>query len=613
MAQKTEHTAEYANKAALLENFRIQWRILFLVLAIVAGVVGYQQYSEHRTILTQEEQRLQTQAKVVASNVERQLIATSLTLESLVKDVSSLRGSEDSTQVNRRLQMLSDAMPGIRTIFILDVEGTIVNSNREELIGRNFRARDYFATPEKENNPSKLYVSPPFKSVLGNYLINVSRVIPSSNGAFNGVVSAALSPAYFKVLLDSVLYAPDMQSSIVHGDGVRFMMVPDQGRYSGANLNVPGTFYTRHKASVRHENMFIETSPSYTTERIMAVHTVQPESLTLSKPLYINCSREYPAIFKQWWSDALLQALLFVLLCFAGVFGLTRLQKRQRVLEENLQKVMQQQALILENASVGISFVVDRKQVWSNQRMSELFGYLPEEMENESTRICYPSQETYEHFGESAYPVLVGGNIFKTDYVMMKKNGTLFWARICGKAIAPPDLSKGSIWTFEDISELKAAEETLRESEMSYRTIFESSADALSIIDPETGMIIDCNEAAVKLHDAVTRNRLIGSTLDKLSPEYQEDGERSSKRLPDHIHRVLTFEMETFDWMLCKSDGSIFPAMITLCAIQLKGKTNKMAICRDFSERKQIENDLKESKQQLANIIDFLPDAAFVV
>ncbi|MDD2897940.1 MAG: response regulator, partial [Desulfuromonadaceae bacterium] len=101
--------------------------------------------------------------------------------------------------------------------------------------------------------------------------------------------------------------------------------------------------------------------------------------------------------------------------------------------------------------------------------------------------------------------------------------------------------------------------------------------------------------------------------LDKLSPEYQEDGERSSKRLPDHIHRVLTFEMETFDWMLCKPDGSIFPAMITLCAIQLKGKTHIMAICRDFSERKQIENDLKESKQQLANIIDFLPDAAFVV
>ena len=34
---------------------------------------------------------------------------------------------------------------------------------------------------------------------------------------------------------------------------------------------------------------------------------------------------------------------------------------------------------------------------------------------------------------------------------------------------------------------------------------------------------------------------------------------------------------------------------------------------RDITERKQAEEALKESKQQLANIIDFLPDATLVI
>ncbi len=614
MSHKSGNPVDNRHTTALKQHLRTQWLMLIIVLVIVATVIGYQRFAEYRTIIKQEEYRLQTQARVIAANVEAQLLATNLALESIIKNMSYFREHENIKLANRRLQALSDAMPGIRTIFILDAEGTITHSNREELIGRNFRGRDYFATPKKDNNPSRLYISPPFKTVLGNFLLNISRVIPSSNGTFNGVVSAAIDPAYFKTLLDSVLYAPDMLTSIVHGDGTRFIMSPDKEmQYSGKNLAVPDTFYTWHKASSRQENIFIGKSPTYPDVRVMVVRTVQPESLKLLKPLYINCSREYSAIYKQWWSDTLIQALVFVLLCFAGIFGLKRLQRHQGALEEKLHDVMRQQNVILENASVGITFVVNRKQIWANQRMSELFGYSLEEMENQSTRIFFPSQEAFERFIEPAYPVLVQGNVFSTDYEMMKKDGTHFWARMSGKTVDSASIEKGIIWTYEDISELKCAEEALREREITYRTIFESSVDALSIIDPETGTFIDCNEAAVQLHDTGSQERFLGTTPDRLSPEYQENGELSSKLVKDHIQQALTLGKDTFDWTHCKSDGSTFPTMVTLCTIKLKGKTHLMAIGRDFSEQKQIENDLRESRQQLLDIIDFLPDATFVI
>ncbi|MGD9823382.1 response regulator, partial [Desulfobacter sp.] len=601
-------------QTTLMQNLRTQWLMLIIVLVIVATVIGYQRFAEHHTIITQEEHRLQTQAKVITANVEGQLRAANLTLESIIKDMSYFCEHEKIRLANRRLQALTDAMPGIRTIFVLDAEGTITNSNREELIGRNFRSRDYFATPEKDNNPSRLYISPPFKSVLGNFLMNISRVIPSSTGAFNGVVSAGIDPVYFKTLLDSVLYAPDMLTSIVHSDGICFIMSPDKKmQYSGKNLAVPDTFYARHKTSGRQKNIFIGKSPTYPDIRVMAVHTVQPESLKLLKPLYINCSREYSAIYKQWWSDTLIHAFVFVLLCFAGIFGLKRLQRHQGTLEEKLHYVMRQQNMILENASVGITFVINRKQIWVNQRMSELFGYSLEEMENQSTCIFFPSQQSFERFIEAAYPVLAQGKVFSTDYDMMKKDGTHFWARMRGKMVDSASIENGAIWTFEDISELKCTEKALRESEITYRTIFESSVDALSIIDPETGTFIDCNEAAVQLHDTGSRACFLSTTPDRLSPEYQENGELSSKLIKDHVQQALTLGKDTFAWTHCKSDGATFPAIVTLCTIKLKGKTHLMAIGRDFSEQKQIENELRESRQQLFDIIDFLPDATFVI
>ena len=133
-------------------------------------------------------------------------------------------------------------------------------------------------------------------------------------------------------------------------------------------------------------------------------------------------------------------------------------------LEAQIKNITAEQKIILDNASIGITFVKDRTQIWANPKMAEMFQYSLEEMENQSTRMFYPSDNAYERNGQLVYPVLERGEVFATEIEMMKKDGTIFWTRLSGKAVSADNYRAGSIWIIEDITESKRSRELLIQS-----------------------------------------------------------------------------------------------------------------------------------------------------
>lgn len=133
----------------------------------------------------------------------------------------------------------------------------------------------------------------------------------------------------------------------------------------------------------------------------------------------------------------------------------------RKKLEDSLQSMMCEQQIILENTSVGITFVKNRIQIWANAKMAEMFRYPPELMNEMSTRLFYPSQESFEAFGAAAYQALRAGGVYSANCEMLRSDGTLFWTKISGKAIDPADPTAGSIWVLEDITEQKKAEDAV--------------------------------------------------------------------------------------------------------------------------------------------------------
>lgn len=159
----------------------------------------------------------------------------------------------------------------------------------------------------------------------------------------------------------------------------------------------------------------------------------------------------------------------------------------------------------------------------------------------------------------------------------------------------------------------RLAEQALKQSETKYRTLYESSKDAIMIFDPEKQSFISVNSAAIKLFGCRTeRDLLFKSPLD-FTPQYQPNGHSSSVRIKQIILETLKKKTNSFEWLHKKIDGTEFPAIVSLNCMELEGKTVIQAVTRDVSEQKQIEKTLQENEAKYRTLYESSQDAIAIL
>jgi PAS domain S-box-containing protein len=306
--------------------FFSQWIILCVALMVVGSIIGLNIFLEHKRTLSNEQERLLTSTKILQENIGQNLMATRDVLVDLRKHFSKREADKDLVT---RLQTLSDAIPGVRTISIIDASGTWLASNRREYIGKNFSHRDYFKIPQQQPDRNILYITPPYKSKLGSVTISVCVIIPGRNGEFAGVVMAGLDPGYFAPILDSVLYAPDMWVGIAHWDGHLFMLKPERTGLGGNKFEQGGFFFT-HRNSGKEFTVHSGKANITGDDRLLVVRTVRPASLNTPTPLTVAASRNRSAVFANWRNQALKFAFLYLMIALASIIGFYFFQFRQK-------------------------------------------------------------------------------------------------------------------------------------------------------------------------------------------------------------------------------------------------------------------------------------------
>jgi PAS domain S-box-containing protein len=138
--------------------------------------------------------------------------------------------------------------------------------------------------------------------------------------------------------------------------------------------------------------------------------------------------------------------------------------------------------------------------------------------------------------------------------------------------------------------------ERVTTSEENFRAIFENAPEAIYIIDVQTHRILDCNPFTAKWLGYPREHILSAKVEDILEP--------GASGIPENIRKALDAGyVHIQERRFQKRDGSLADAEITGTLIAYQGKTCFLALVRDITERKQIE-ELTRYKELFENVTD---------
>ncbi len=135
----------------------------------------------------------------------------------------------------------------------------------------------------------------------------------------------------------------------------------------------------------------------------------------------------------------------------------------ERDADQRVQRALAEQELILDNATVGIAFIRNRSYQRCNPRFEEMFGYGPGELIGQATRAIYASEEEHQSDG-GWYDDMRDGRSVSAERQYRRKDGSVFWCKLVGKAIDAANPREGAIWIYDDVTAEHAARESLEAS-----------------------------------------------------------------------------------------------------------------------------------------------------
>jgi two-component system sensor histidine kinase/response regulator len=144
------------------------------------------------------------------------------------------------------------------------------------------------------------------------------------------------------------------------------------------------------------------------------------------------------------------------------------------------------------------------------------------------------------------------------------------------------------------------AQEALRASESRYRTLYNSSRDAIMMLSPGD-KFLSGNPAAVRLFACRDEDQFTSCQPADLSPEYQADGELSAEKAQHMMAIAMAKGSHSFEWLHRRIDGGEFVATVLLTRMELEGKGLLQATVRDITEEKRTAEALQAAKEAAEN------------
>ncbi|HEY8927994.1 MAG TPA: PAS domain S-box protein [Mucilaginibacter sp.] len=252
---------------------------------------------------------------------------------------------------------------------------------------------------------------------------------------------------------------------------------------------------------------------------------------------------------------------------------------------------------LVEKSMVGVYIIQYGKYVYVNPRFAEIFGYTPDELIG-SVAVETVIDKSHRDIVTENIRKRIDGEVETVNYETMglKKDGTNNWVELHGSRTEMAGIPT-IIGSMIDVTKRKKAEEELRSSEQKYKLLFDSNPMPMWMISKDDQMIIAANDAAAR-HYGYTKDELLKLNAKSLRPpedfERQQEGYRrqiNNENYPDIVRHL-------------KKDGTLMYVQIIAHDIIFEGRSVRLSLTNDITERLKAEESLKKSEANLATILN---------
>ena len=160
----------------------------------------------------------------------------------------------------------------------------------------------------------------------------------------------------------------------------------------------------------------------------------------------------------------------------------------------------------------------------------------------------------------------------------------------------------GAVVATRDITERQRIVQTLHTSQTKYKTLYESSGDAIILATPE-GRFLSGNRAAIAMFGCKDEQELTSRTPLDFSPERQPAGFASAATIQQMMSIAMLRGSHFFGWVHKRLDGREFPATILLTRMEIEGKPLVQGIVRDVTEQKRMEEERDLTSQRMESLL----------
>jgi len=305
------------------------------------------------------------------------------------------------------------------------------------------------------------------------------------------------------------------------------------------------------------------------------------------------------APMKNFRNQLIIILLILVLIFTAIVYAIARIQRanseqqKRRQIEDDLIKSAQEVDDLYHNAPCGYHSLDSNGNIVriNNMELSWL-GYTRTELIGRPYTQVLP-EDSRDGFARAFARLKEKGLMRDLEYEMMRKDGTTFPVLATASAVTDPGgnfvMSRSMI---VDITLRRAQERRLQESEALYRTALQNSGDGVSIIDIREGRYL---YASQKLLNTIGRpdEDLVDKPIDiYIHPDDVGVGKAHFKARRQGHQEATNYEVRAL-----KPDGAIAVLLVTADEIIYQGRPAVICFLIDITERKRMENAVKESEE----------------